>query len=277
MPANNDPRGMPGTHFKGPLLGDRFAAGGLFKDAPIGLVAQRKWNVYFNDFVKASDAARFNSTAAAAATDAGVSDWVATEINTPTAATFGILNDSHLGLLAVNPGSKDASGIVGQLDGGVLGAGAYITLANDKTIIYEARLYTGAPTAGFFAWGLGSLDTSMMDSAGAITQAATGLQFYIADAATVAFVSTAGGTNTTSSSLHTPVIVTPARYGFRYTPTSLSAGTGVLEVYVNDVKVLTRTSGLPTTGVLAPYFGVINDTGNDADMFVDYVAIAVER
>jgi len=277
MPANTSP-GLAGTHFKGPLLGDRFAGGGLWKDAPIELVAKSKWHIYHNDFTRAADYARFNSTAAAAATDAGVSDWVATEINTPTAATTGIVNDGDRGLLLVNAGTKDASGVVTQFDGGVLGGGAYYIPVANKTIIYECRAYMLDPTAGFAAFGLGALDTSMMSSAGAITQAACGFQFYIPDSASLSFVTTTGGTNTTSTGLATVTTATPAVFGFRYTPTNVTTGTGLLEVYFNGAKVLTRTSGLiSTAAAMAPYFGVINDTGNDADLYVDYVTIALER
>lgn len=264
---------LAGIHFKGPLYGDRFAVGGLLKDAPIELAGRRQWAVWFNDFINGNDYARFQATAATPT--AAASDWVEQSINTPTTASIALFNDSLNGYLTVTAGTKDASGIGTQFDGSALGAGGFTQLTANKTLIFEARLVVTSPTNGFVAVGLANPDTSIMSSAGAIT-ITDGICMVIPDSATPNLVTTANTTNTTTACTGATVsALTNVQLGFRCTATA--SGVGVTEGYVDGVKYATSAVTARTGQAMAPFVIAVNDTGNDQGVLLDYMFVAQER
>lgn len=281
--------GFSGTHFENGIFGSR----GLYEDVPIDVRSRRDVIVYFNDFLQASDfLTRLEDSNVA--NDQTAMEWSEDDIGAAAGQAVSLQTDELGGVLLINAGTANSTGIATQLTGNAGAAGSQIFggtggefLALDDNVMdsnffaWEARVKVDTVANGALLVGLLETDTTAFSTAGAVT-VDNGLYFVMNDGGGVD-ASAERATNVTSSTgvvtMANDAYVRLGMRGFSADVSSATANQHVL-AYVNGVLAATLTDAtngvVPNVG-LCPTFAAVNDAANDIDARVDYFWCAIER
>lgn len=187
-------------------------------------------------------------------------EWVVTETGTNTQA----ITDEHGGVLLLTNAAADNDLTSLQLGNtGDAATGESIACASGRVVFFETRLKISDATQSDFLAGLVVTDTTPLANA-------NGIHFIKDDGDTQLDIVT---TNTSVSTIQTNVFTVGTSYmklGFKVT------GLDKVEYWVNDVKVGTNSSQIPTTEI-RPTFHIQNGEAVAKTMSIDYFVVAATR
>lgn len=272
-----------GNHFKGPLYGDQFAMGGVLNGLPLELAGRVETIVWFNDFLRGE--ADYDDTA----------DWTESTIGAGTGATVAIDTDVHGGVLLVDGGTADDSGIQTEFTG-ASGAGEFLVPADNKWFAFGARFKKDDANSGAMFVGLNETLTTtdlIVATDGLLTNVTNAIGFYTGEtSASLALVAKrSDGSKTTSAGIATLTDDTYVDVAVRVQVGDISDNTanGTIQSWVRSLDdsgyprwrstAAAFTGYVPQPG-MCPAFAIKNEpvaTTHRSLLRIDYFWVAIER
>ena len=279
-----------GTHFQGPLLGNK----GVFDDLPLGAIdnARSPYKIYYEDFQEDAVDAQLETQG-----------WTVTAINTPTAASEVVLGANRA--LLLDPGSKVDSGSEIQFNipataASVSGTHRVIpeiiqtaTLFDNQEIFFQVRMGTASnlATANDGKWLLGYFvnDTDLLSSTTGLptVDAGGGFGFHKGETGAVTALSTeaaitAAGTAlspaVTELALVTNDVLEWHTYAARCRVIDASAGTGQTDFWYDGVySGSLATVPFDATDTSSFTIAYLNGPVQIQDYHIDYILTGITR
>ena len=271
MPARQPARttGRFSQHLSGPIGGNRHS--GPFVEFPLDFASMRNYYAYKEDFLD-------NGSYTANATD-----WVVIDINTATAPTQTLSIVEPYGVLALFAGTKDQSGSqVSRATSGGSNAAWGVQLTAGRRYAMGCRFKiteTGTANESAMLFGFQRDDDAKLSSAGAIqgTTGQLGIYKTISAATLSAYTRNVTTATTAIGSSITPGSYSTVEFAFDY----LASPTLAMDVWVDGVWKVTHnaagTTSYPLADMYAPFFTIVNGTGADALLDIDYFWVMSSR
>lgn len=270
---------MPnGLHYKGPALGDNRALGGALRNLPVSVAGLIDNVVWFNDFLRGE--ADYDETA----------DWAENDIGAPTAATIAISTDVASGVLLVNAGTGDDTGIQTEFTG-ANGAGEFVVPTTNKTFAFGARFKKDSAAHGMIWVGLNETlgATDLLHATNNTLSVTDGIGFFMNEASANLTLQArrSSGSKAGGLTMLTMADDTFVDVAFRVEVATITSDTanGVIKGYYLDANGMWRYVGLvsstaiPNAGI-CPAFAAKNDpvgTTHATDLTIDYIWYAGAR
>jgi len=290
-----------GSHWAGPLLGDRRSFGGNFFNIPVDTLSRAgsKYKVRYEDF--ANDVA----TAAVLAT----LGWTVTAVGIPAANAAAVNKEG--GFLLLDAGTTADTGDNYQLTAAVAAAAvsgphesvgpqtSTITLMDDRELYFSTRIGY-AQAAGRWAAGTGSkfvigwltADAALMTPTDGTLTVATGggIFFHVTEAGALNFVTQRTTTPVTTTirtriddATSATVVGNFLELGFRavFDDADAAGANGFVEAYLNGQRVATHVNSLPMSSTET--YGISCEVVNgpaaspNIDLGIDYLFTAISR
>lgn len=287
---------QPGSHSRGPILGDSKSGDGLFEDIPLAYVDRLRspYKVMVDDFgASIADETAFNLLGGTATASAGVAS------NTISGNFHRLLFNpgtaANTGYASIQFNAAANSAVNNRFNIGAVTANS-LTMAVGKELTWFGRVGFTAAAAG--AWDGGALlgwfvtDTSLLDLVTLLPTVAAGggIGFHIGSTGAVTIVCndaaiTAAGTTQvgTIAALTTSVVF--YEFGVRYKVTDFTNQSGGADFYFgtngNMAKVAStlQTNTLPITNnsTYSASYAIINGAAAAVDMILDSHMAAIGR